>query len=277
MSSPTISFIIPAYNAAAYIARAIDSALAQTLPPLEVIVIDDGSSDNTVEVVEKYPAPVRLLRKANGGPASARNLGAKEAKGEWLALLDADDTCLPARLEREAALMDDPKVAVIYARPAPLQNDLTFVTLWKRNAITTSSVLLRKSALEQVGWFDESRELISVEDYNLWLRLAHAGWRFAVAPEKLVDYGPPAGSLSRQSERMAMAELANLESLTARLGIDTAMSSRKRRQICRQYGRELFYFRQMPAARRFLAGALLPFPHPGDLARWVMTWFPAWF
>ena len=273
MSSPSISFIIPAYNASATICRTIDSALTQTLPPLEVLVIDDGSSDNTKDVVAKYPSPVRLLRKENGGPASARNMGAKKAKGEWLALLDADDTCLPTRLEREAALTDNPEVAVIHARPNPSPCDMSFASLWERNAITTSSVLLRKSALEQAGWFDESRELISVEDYNLWLRLAHAGWRFAVVPEKLVEYEPPTGSLSRQSERMAMAELANLYSLTKRLDINTDMSNRKRRQICHQYGRELFYFRQMPAARRFLAQALLPMPNPGDFARWMMTWF----
>ena len=74
-NSPRISVIIAAYNAERTIARAIDSALAQTYPPLEIVVVDDGSADRTAEVVESYPAPVRLIRQANGGPSAARNAG----------------------------------------------------------------------------------------------------------------------------------------------------------------------------------------------------------
>src|SRR5215831_9228869 len=98
---PEISVVIPAYNAEGCVGRAIESALSQTHRPIEVLVVDDGSLDGTSEVVASYPAPVRLLRKANGGPASARNLAAREARGDWLALLDADDSWLPEKLERE--------------------------------------------------------------------------------------------------------------------------------------------------------------------------------
>src|SRR5580700_8639860 len=97
-TAPTISVVIPAYNAARFVGSAIESALAQTSTPLEVLVIDDGSRDDTAAVVQQYAAPVGLLRQSNGGPASARNHGVRVARGEWIAFLDADDTWLPQKL-----------------------------------------------------------------------------------------------------------------------------------------------------------------------------------
>ena len=186
---PSISVIIPAYNSAGCVGRAIDSVLAQTYPVLEVLVVDDGSTDNTAQVVESYPVPVRLLRQPNGGPAAARNHGAREAQGEWLALLDADDSWLPQKLERQASFTNKPMVGLVHSfregncESAAISGIVSFDRLWKRNCVTTSSVLLRKSAFEQVGGFDTDRVLIGVEDYHLWLRMAAAGWEIATCPE----------------------------------------------------------------------------------------------
>jgi hypothetical protein len=98
MKGPRFSVIIPAYNAAAFVARAIDSVLAQTWPAHEILVVDDGSSDDTAQVVARYGAPVRYLRQDNAGVSAARNAGARAATGDWLAFLDADDWYYPERL-----------------------------------------------------------------------------------------------------------------------------------------------------------------------------------
>src|SRR5215475_10236165 len=103
----TISVIIPAFNSSTTIGAAIESALRQTYPPTEIIVVDDGSVDDTAMVASRYPSPVRVLRKANGGPGAARNFAARIATCEWLAMLDADDSWLPEKLERQIAYDPD--------------------------------------------------------------------------------------------------------------------------------------------------------------------------
>ncbi len=100
-AEPTISVVIPCYNAAPFLRETIDSVLAQTHPALEVIVIDDGSTDDSANIAESYGPPVRVIRQHNQGESVARNRGMDEAKGDWIALLDADDLWLPHKLERE--------------------------------------------------------------------------------------------------------------------------------------------------------------------------------
>lgn len=106
-SMDAVSAVIPAYNAAGCVGRAIRSVLAQTRPVIEILVIDDGSCDDTSSVAERFGPPVRVIRQANAGPSAARNRGAWAARGEWLAFLDADDTWLPPKLERQAGHFDD--------------------------------------------------------------------------------------------------------------------------------------------------------------------------
>ncbi len=95
---PIISVVIPTYNRAAFICRAVDSALGQTYAPLEVVVVDDGSKDDTREVLRKYGDRIRYVAKENGGVSSARNVGVREATGEYIAFLDSDDTWVPEKL-----------------------------------------------------------------------------------------------------------------------------------------------------------------------------------
>src|SRR5579862_9388898 len=144
----TVSVIIPAYNAAAYVGRAIESALAQTHSPLEILVIDDGSKDHTAAVVSAYEPAVRLVRKPNGGPATARNLGAKLAEGRWLGLLDADDWWQPGKLSQQLELATSPDIGLIHCLPDHRSDQvparLSFDDLWKKNWIVNSSVLVRR-------------------------------------------------------------------------------------------------------------------------------------
>src|SRR5262249_59293001 len=99
--SPTISVVIPCYNGARFLRETLASVLAQTLPPLEVLVIDDGSTDDSGAVAESFGPPVRVIRQPNQGESVARNRGIEEAKGEWVGFLDADDLWNPDKLERQ--------------------------------------------------------------------------------------------------------------------------------------------------------------------------------
>src|ERR1700733_11278981 len=206
----TVSVIIPAYNAAAYVGRAVESALSQTHLPLEILVIDDGSTDETADIVEQLPPPVRLIPKPNGGPATARNLGARQAQGDWLALLDADDLWMPDKLRVQLEYGTNPDVGMVHCLPDHRDDavppQLTFEHLWNRNWIINSSVLLRRSAFDGLGGFNEARELISVEDYNLWIRVAASNWKIITCPRVLVHYTRGVG-ISSNSERFMRASL----------------------------------------------------------------------
>ncbi|MBI3899535.1 MAG: glycosyltransferase [Gammaproteobacteria bacterium] len=103
---PLVSVVIPAYNGASTLAESLDSVLAQTYPNIETVVVDDGSLDNTSEVLRRYGDKVRSIRQPNGGLASARNLGLKHACGDYIALLDADDICLPGRIALQVAFLE---------------------------------------------------------------------------------------------------------------------------------------------------------------------------
>ncbi len=278
-SASTASVVIPAYNSAGCIRRAIDSALAQTLPPLEIIVVDDGSKDDTAAVVGAYSDPVRLIRQANGGPGAARNHGARVARGEWIGLLDADDAWLPHKLATQLLFTRSDKTGVVHAAvlsgaTQDIPERATFERLWSRNVVKTSTVLVRKSAFEQVGGFDEDRALIGVEDYNLWLRLARAGWDIVYCPEVVCDKTDVPGSLSNQIERFVKAERENVEKLAASLDLPEEMVRRKRAALAEEYGRLFFHYRQMQGARELLSGALKQEPSPGRCAWWLATYLP---
>lgn len=278
LSLPRISVLIPAYNAADTLAAALESALTQTFPAHEILVIDDGSTDNTAEVARGFGERVRLLQQTNGGPGAARNRGAQAAVGDWFALLDADDTWLPNRLERQILLTRSERIGVIHALEHPGQElppaDLSFDLLWQKNRIGSITALIRREAFVQVGGFDEDRAIIGVEDYNLWLRLAAAGWQFALVPEQLARYTPAANSLTNQTARLAQAELANAVSIGRRLNLPDEQMRKKRHALYDEYGRALFYYRQMRPARHLLASVLRECPTPVRLAWWGATFLP---
>lgn len=192
VTDPLVSVIIPAYNAERYVAEAIDSVLAQTYPSREIIVVDDGSTDRTAEIVTGYGEAVRLVRQRNKGPAAARNTGIREARGEFIAFLDADDVWTRANLELQLTFLGahpdhvlsygwvrffSGSVAGDLLETAPCRDERPSGHVWAdliRDTIwATGAAVLRASALSQVGLFDESLPI--GEDYDLWLRLAAHG------------------------------------------------------------------------------------------------------
>jgi glycosyltransferase involved in cell wall biosynthesis len=277
MSRPAVSVVIPAYNAAGYLGSAVDSVLAQTWPASEILIVDDGSPDATFEIASGMPTPVRAIRKPNGGPASARNVGARESTGEWIALLDADDSWLPEKLERQMALVE-PGVGIVHCLsgdPRPIPDWLTFDDLWKRNSITTSSVIIRREVFQKLGGFDEDRNLIGVEDHNFWLKVAAGGWKIRTLQQNLIAYTPATGSLTQQVERFVRAELKNLETIGRDLNLNSAQVEARRVSILDEYGRELLYYRQLKAARQYLRMALQHKFSVQRLAWWGASLAPA--
>jgi glycosyltransferase involved in cell wall biosynthesis len=202
---PRVSVVIPTYNRAAIVVRAIESVLRQTFRDLELIVVDDCSADGTADAVAQIGDPrVQYVRLAkNGGQWHAENIGIARARGEWVAFVDSDDEWLPHKLEKQLARVDqepDPRVSAVYCRAqvhdqdglrpvreglAP-EGDVTASLLAGGQTMTPTVYMVKRSALLEVGGFDES--LAGAQDWDLWLRLALAAHRFAVVQEPLVIY-----------------------------------------------------------------------------------------
>ncbi|MDA0243804.1 MAG: glycosyltransferase [Chloroflexi bacterium] len=188
---PLISIIIPTYNRADLLPTAVESALAQSWPHCEIIIADDGSTDNTAEVVAQWGNQVRYLPLPHRGqPAATRNAGLAVAQGEFIAFLDSDDLFLPHKLATQAQLLlNFPEAAVAYGNGyffqenptqpeghvldgLPSPSGFVFGDLLRGNFLFLQTTLIRKTALDAVGIFDENPELFAIEDYDLLLRLA---------------------------------------------------------------------------------------------------------
>jgi len=187
-SSATVSVIIPTWNRAHCIEAAVSSALDQTHPPLEVLVCDDGSDDDTqARIRSMADERVRWVSGPRGGrPAIPRNRGIAAAKGEWLAFLDSDDQWLPDKLARQTAVVeasgnrasctDAWRVVPGHGGRVPLHGGMTGPLTWKmlltRNKVICSSALVHRSLLKTAEGFPESKDLTALEDYALWLRVS---------------------------------------------------------------------------------------------------------
>ena len=217
-----ISVVIPAYNAAGFVCQAVDSVLAQTHAPAEVLVINDGSTDDTAQVLEAYGDRIRVIHQRNGGLSNARNRGIREARGEYVAFLDADDRWLPGKLARQFEILSQqPEIGFCSTRtlvetPAheitgewscPKVEGSLLATLFLRNGAipgSGSSVMVRRHLVDRVGGFDES--LRSLEDIDCWMRLA-AVCRYACIDEPLTVIVKHPDSMSGNLRRMREAAL----------------------------------------------------------------------
>jgi glycosyltransferase involved in cell wall biosynthesis len=194
----SISVVIPTYNRAELVLRALRSVLAQTRPAEQVIVVDDGSTDDTGPLVRIQFGSVDYLAQENRGVSAARNRGIEVATGEWIALLDSDDEWLPEKLERQMACLEqEPDCRLCHTdeiwvrrgrrvnprRKHAKQGGWIFRDCLPLCAISPSSVLIHRSLFEEVGRFDET--LPACEDYDLWLRVC-SRWPVLFVPERLV-------------------------------------------------------------------------------------------
>ncbi len=192
-----ISVIIPAYDAAPFIREAIDSVLSQSVQPLEILVVDDGSNDETAHIAAEYEPPVFLLKQKHQGVSAARNLGIVEATGEFIAFLDADDVFIdPGKLEKQLARraekscdlvltgwqITDERLNKISDRYVWLEMPHLNLFNWVRSqAILPSTMLVRRENLLEINGFDEN--ITNSEDVDLVFRLAQAGCRAVWLPK----------------------------------------------------------------------------------------------
>jgi glycosyltransferase involved in cell wall biosynthesis len=223
-TSPRVSVIIPAYNAADCVRRAVDSVFAQSFQDFELLVVDDGSTDPTQAVLAGYGDRLRLLAKENGGPAAARNHGLNHAVGDYVAFLDADDYWRPDKLDRQVALLDArpeigfcstaTEVVDSAGRPAgewpcrPDAGPLPDILFMQGTVISgsTSGVLARRRLIDEIGGFDPL--LRGFEDPDLWIRLA-ARTDYACIPQPLTVVVRTANSVSGNLVNMRRATLAS--------------------------------------------------------------------
>ena len=232
-TSPTVSVITPAYNAAKYIGEALDSVLNQTFRSHELIVINDGSpdTDELERELQKYPATIRYIKQENRGAAAARNAGLRSARGEYAAFLDADDRWLPDFLEKQLAFLrssnadlvfsdarligDSPLAGRTFMELDPPKSAVTPESLLAVEvAVLTSAVLARKQPIFEVGLFDET--IKRGHDFELWFRLAKSGTRFAYQPRVLAEHRIVESGLSGDALSQLYRTLSVLEAVKAK-------------------------------------------------------------
>ena len=176
----SISVVIPAWNAARYIGDAIESVLSQSVAPNEIIVVNDGSTDDTTECVRKFGTHITLFVQSNAGAAAGRNRGIAEAHGEAIALLDADDLMAPRRLELQGALLaHDPDCAIVLGKQLTFRSEQERLALGSgtanspavRAGYVPSAAMVRASAFAMVGLFDPS---LRIGDFLEWIKRAQS-------------------------------------------------------------------------------------------------------
>lgn len=230
-----VSVVIPAYNAAEYIAEALDSVLAQTFSDYEIVVVNDGSPDT--ERLEQALAPyrhrIRYLKQENRGPSAARNAAILEAVGKYVAFLDSDDRWLPSHLQAQLRLLDnDPALGLVYAdgivtvEDAPVRtcfqinrqnHPVTFEMLVRDDCtVVTSAAVARREALLQAGLFDERFK--HCEDFDLWARVLLCGFRIDYARQIQIVHRSGIG-LSSDAESMKRSLLAVYQKMASQLSL----------------------------------------------------------
>jgi glycosyltransferase involved in cell wall biosynthesis len=208
---PLVSVVIPNYNYARFLPQAIDSALSQTYSNVEVIVVDDGSSDGSLDVVHSYEGRVRCFGQRNKGVAEARNLGIRESRGDLVAFLDADDVWVPNKLAEQVPLFEDPGVGMVYCGVQYIDEDgnslgistgglsgkiLRELALLRTPGLATggSSPVVRRECLDRVGLFDVA--LSTSADWDFLRRIA-CHYQILMVREPLVLYRQHASAMHR--------------------------------------------------------------------------------
>lgn len=221
---PLVSIIIPAYNSREFLPATLESCLAQTYSPCEIIVVDDGSTDGTADMLrDRYGAHVRVLRQDNAGAGAARNRGIRAARGEFIQFCDSDDLLLPQKVEHCMAIFAwQPEVVLVYTgydqvaedgrTPIPTSHpllpsgDIFCDLLSSNNFIGTLTVMVRRQAVLDVGGFNENRQVAPAEDWDLWLRLT-AQYPATFCPDILALYRQRDEALHKNPLAMARARL----------------------------------------------------------------------
>jgi len=284
-SRPKVTVVIPTYNQAAFLRQAINSVCCQTCSSWEAVIINNYSDDDSEAVVASFSdARIRLENFRNHGIiAASRNQGIRLAQGDYIAFLDSDDIWYPEKLERCLNALESSGVEAVchgerwtgsdgYRRDVRYgpESRATFKSLlFRGNRISTSATVVRRSALLDVGGFEEREDFVTAEDYDLWLRLVKRGMRFVFIPDILGEYRIHPGGSSQSVMRNVRATMAVFQShfkqsASGRL-LDGVMARRARALILYGGGRILQKQGQRLQALSLFGRAWLEFPLIGRL------------
>ena len=242
-----ISVIIPAYNAEKYIKETIESVLSQTYRNFELIIIDDGSTDSTANIIKDFASKderIQYIYQKNASQAVARNRGIKVSKGRFIAFLDADDLWMPDKLEKQILLLGNKNIGLIYtdvikidhnSKLIPSKSSRKFLkgNVYKNiiydNFIATSTVLVRKDALTENKLFFRT-ERQGVEDWDLWIRLAEIT-EFDYLSDPLVQYRVYGGNESSNYLKMSTSRMTTLDDLVKEINNKSKWNDKEKRQL----------------------------------------------
>jgi glycosyltransferase involved in cell wall biosynthesis len=264
-SPPTVSAIIPVYKSARYVAEAMASVFDQTYQDWEMVLVDDGSPDNSSEIIaeqiRQHPDKrITYIRQENRGIAGARNTGIRNSSGKYLALLDADDKWAPRRLDEGVRVLDShPEVGLVHSqaerigpdgelRPRtmfpvhlPDQSGMIFEKLLLRKAnIYALTTLFRRSCCDRVGMFDESKVLMGVDDRDLWTRIARYH-QVAYIETPLAYWRIHENNYSGDNDRMMRARVAMLDGFRKQRAIPPVLYRRCMSKVHKEMGDSLLY------------------------------------
>jgi glycosyltransferase involved in cell wall biosynthesis len=249
--SPLVSIVIPTYNHAPMLQRALATVVEQTYQNWNAIVVNNFSTDNTLEVVAAFNDPrIQCVNFRNNGVIGAsRNEGIALATGKYVAFLDSDDTWFPTKLEKCVEILESGSDLVCHAEYwidesgksrlvayGPSEAATHHNLIYKGNRISTSATVVRAALLKEVHGFDVAPELISTEDYDLWIRLAAKSDKFAFISEPLGEYHRHDNNVSANIEKHLAAELALLAKHFSTNTRFENMIARRRRKALAYYG-----------------------------------------
>jgi glycosyltransferase involved in cell wall biosynthesis len=230
MNKPLVSVVIPVYNAGRFVREALESVFSQTYRPIEVIVVNDGSTDNSEKILDEYAGRIRYFRQENAGPSAARNLGIEKARGEWVAFQDADDLWDAGKLEVQLSAVQGDE-AIVHCdmrdidefghvlRPSCMKNrqwailgPTTLEDMLVGCGILMSTAVVKRASLQAVGGFDRTNRC-GCEDFQLWLYLAASGYKFRYVDKAMASYRQHDGSFSTDGQRMWHGHMKAIESV----------------------------------------------------------------
>lgn len=287
MSTPRVSVVIPTYNYARFVCNAVDSVLSQTYQDYEIIVVDDGSRDDTGDVLAPYGDLIRYIRQENAGPSTARNNGIGLARGEFIAFLDADDLWLPHKLENQVRFLDaNPEFGMVFSDMSHcVDGDMVHTSylrergyryvaqgsiynnLLKEGFIFTPTVMLRSKCLDLVGTFDVT--MCNCEDVDLWFRIADR-FQIGFLDEPLVIRNQHGANVTGNSEDYLKAPVLLMERLYA------VNSDLERKSIIKERLKSMFYnlgyyyfsINRMTECRKYMLKAMAVGRSPGGALKY---------
>lgn len=276
-----VSIIIPTYNCAKYILEAINSVLNQTYQNLEIIIINDGSTDNTQELVQSYinnfNEKIKYIYQENNGHAVARNVGILNSNGEYIAFLDADDIWLPNRLEEGVKILDNcPDIALVHARTIRVseegkpvinlvrnKNFLSgniFENLFLRKAhISSPTVLVRRECFRQLGLFDENLARFGSEDKELWLRITK-NYYVDYLDKVLAYYRVRENSQSKNIQKMMQGRLYGLNKICNKYNLSIWLKIKGYSNAYKEYGDSFLFNAYFGLATKQYIKSILYYP-----------------